>query len=369
MLFSEPYSLIGFNFLIGAAVGNIFYRSDYCMSGMFRDIFILRSASLLRSLFFTASASMIFFFILRKAGTINNYPPPSYGHTSIATITGGLIFGIGMVLAGGCVVGTLYKLAKGNIVNLAAFVGIIAGSLIYAEIHPFVEDLRKDTVIIKTVLIPQSFPLLEPVIIPVLFTSAIMLYIKWKKNGLLSYNAYAPGYLSPLKTAFILAVLNASVYVFSGWPMGITTAYAKIGAYIENTVAPSHTMSLSYFNQASFSVIRNGLRMEGGAGPGTDLISFTELPFLLGIIVGSFVTAIYLREFKIYGIPPLKQLFSAIVGGVMLGLGARIAGGCNLKFVAGGLPLLSYQALAFVLSMIAGAYLGTILLRRVVLKI
>jgi uncharacterized membrane protein YedE/YeeE len=369
MLFSEPYSLIGFNFLIGAAVGNIFYRSDYCMSGMFRDIFLLRSASLLRSLFFMASASMFFFFILRKAGIINNYPPPSYGHTSMATLAGGLVFGVGMVLAGGCVVGTLYKLAKGNIANTAAFLGIIAGSLIYAEIHPFVDDLRKDTVIIKTVLIPQSFPALEPVIIAVLSASAVMLYIKWKKNGLLSYNAYADGYINPLKTALILAALNTAVYAFSGWPMGITTAYAKLGAYIENAAAPSHAMSLSYFNEASFSVMTNGLRMEGGAGPRTDLISFTELPFLFGIIVGSFLTALYLREFKIYGIPPLRQLFSAIAGGIMLGLGARIAGGCNLKFVVGGLPLLSYQALAFVISMSVGAYLGTILLRRVVLKI
>ena len=134
-------------------------------------------------------------------------------------------------------------------------------------------------------------------------------------------------------------------------------------------VAPSHAASLSYFNEASFVVIKNGLRLEGGAGPRADLISSTELPFLAGIVAGAFFTALYLKEFRIYGMPPLRQLLSAIAGGVMLGLGARIAGGCNLKFIAGGLPLMSYQALMFVVSMTAGAYLGTIFLKRVIIKV
>ena len=47
-----------------------------------------------------------------------------------------VLLGVGMVLAGGCVVGTLYKMGAGGIGSVAAFGGLLAGSALYAGVHP-----------------------------------------------------------------------------------------------------------------------------------------------------------------------------------------------------------------------------------------
>lgn len=57
--------------------------------------------------------------------------------------------------------------------------------------------------------------------------------------------------------------------------------------------------------------------------------------------------------------PPKKHAISAFLGGMLLAYGARIAGGCNLKFIVGAVPLLSIQGIVFVAGMVIGSYFGT----------
>ncbi|BCB97075.1 hypothetical protein JZK55_19970 [Dissulfurispira thermophila] len=363
MLLSEPYYLFFFNLSVGIILGSIFYRADYCMAGMFRDAFLFRDYSLLRSLILLVVTAMSLFYIMRLSGLIRLYPPPTYSYPSLATIIGGFIFGVGMVLASGCVVGTLYKMAKGNLTNLIAFIGIIAGSLIYAESHMFWESLRTDFILTGNMFLSE-----DDFIIPLFIVfAASIFFLKWKRQGKWNLEAYATGYIQPWKAAIIIAVLNVFVYIFSGWPMGITTAYAKIGAYIENIFYPEHLQGLSYFSQNSVSINISGINISGGAGPRIDIITFTELALAVGIIAGSFITSLFLREFKIYGLPPKKQAFSAFLGGMLLAYGARIAGGCNLKFIVGALPLLSIQGVVFVSAMTIGAFSGAKIIKKLFL--
>lgn len=362
MFLTEPYHLFFFNLSVGVILGSIFYRADYCMAGIFRDMFLFRDYSLLRSLLLLIVTAMSLFYMARLSGLIQLYPPPTYGYASIATIIGGILFGTGMVMASGCVVGTLYKMAKGNITNLIAFIGIIAGSLIYAESHSFWESLRTDTVFIKHMFLWKN-----DVIILIFTVAALILFLKWKREGKWNLEAYATGYIQPWKAALIIAVLNVLVYIFSGWPMGITTAYAKIGAYIENIFYTDHVQSLEYFSQNPISINISGVNISGGASPKIDIITFTEMALIVGIIAGSFLTSVFFKEFKIYGLPPKKQAISAFLGGMLLAYGARIAGGCNLKFIVGALPLLSIQGIAFVAAMTIGAYSGSKIIKKVFL--
>jgi uncharacterized membrane protein YedE/YeeE len=363
MLLNESYYLFFFNLFVGIILGSVFYRADYCMAGMFRDVFLFRDYSLLRSLLLLVIVAMALFFTARLSGFIYFYPPPTYGYASLATIIGGIIFGIGMVMASGCVVGTLYKMARGNLTNLIAFIGIIAGSMVYAESHPFWESLRTDTVFIRHMFLWGGDFIILVFIVP----AALMLFLKWKKEGKWNLEAYAVGYVQPWKAALIIAVLNVLVYIFSGWPMGITTAYAKIGAYIENFFCTDHVQSLAYFSQNPVSINISRVNISGGASPKVDIITFTELALIVGIIAGSFLTSVFLREFKIYGLPPKKQAISAFLGGMLLAYGARIAGGCNLKFIVGALPLLSIQAIVFVAGMVIGSYFGTWIIKKLFL--
>jgi hypothetical protein len=77
----------------------------------------------------------------------------------------------------------------------------------------------------------------------------------------------------------------------------------------------------------------------------------------IGIILGAAVLALLRREFK-FKIPSLETAVFALVGGVLMGIGARLAMGCNIgayfATVSNGDP----SGWLFLLGMVGGGYLG-----------
>lgn len=367
MLLPYPWLLFLSNLCAGLILGHVFFRSDYCMAGMFRDIFLFKNFTLVRSLSALISLSMVAFFLIHSLNTSLQYPPPIVSYPSYATILGGVIFGIGMVLAGGCVVGTLYKMGGGSLASAVAFIGIVAGSVLYARYHPFWESVRANTIIVRHRLVSEFPPPCEAVVVAFFAVLSAFAVLRWKKRGMWTVTAYADGYLQPGKAAVIIALVSAAVYILSGWPMGITTAYAKIGSYAATLFLPNMASNLPYFNQDSMLAVVAGAVVRGGGGPRVDIISFTELALMIGIVTGAFLTAVSLGEFRIRHRPPRRQLASALIGGALVGFGARVASGCSLKFVLGALPLLSFQSAFFIAAMLVGAYVGAGILKRFVI--
>lgn len=361
MLLSDPHLLALVHLCLGLLLGSVFYRSDFCMAGILRDVFLFRDFTLLRPLFLAVVLTMLFFLLARLLLGLPLDPPPTFARPSLTGLAGGLVFGVGMVLAGGCVVSTLYKMGGGNLAHAFAFAGIVAGSMLYAEIHPLVRKAGQMSLLGGEVTFGQAWPAAGWLIVVV----AVPLLLLWQRHGKLTVYAAAEAYLQPWRAAVALAGLNLAACLAAGWPIGISTAYAKIGAFIETLAAPGHAAQLEYFRTPSLVVQSGEAILTGGAGPRIDLIFFSEMPLLVGIVAGSFFTALYLREFRIYGLPPARQGLTAFVGGLLVALGARIAGGCNIKYVLGGLPLLSYQAMLFAVGMVAGAWLGARLLSRI----
>ncbi len=107
--------------MIGMAVGFLMHRSDFCMAGAFRDVFLFRSYRLIRPLVLLASLSALLFELCRIADLLPVYPFPWFAPPAGVNIVGGVVFGLGMVMAGGCVVGVLYKMGAGNLLALIAF--------------------------------------------------------------------------------------------------------------------------------------------------------------------------------------------------------------------------------------------------------
>jgi uncharacterized protein len=369
VLLAEPYFLALAYFIIGLILGSVLHRGDFCTAGILRDIFLFRDYTLLRPLLLAVVLTMFLFLLARLAGFLPFAPPPSYGSmVTLLGVAGGLLFGVGMVLAGGCVVGTLYKMGAGNLTSFIAFMGIIAGSLVYAEFHPLIRKAAGFAVLTNEVTLFQKWPLAGTVIGWSLVLGSIPFFLKWYRQGRMVVNSVAEGYLQPWRVAVVLAVLNLLAYLASGMPIGISTAFAKLGAFMAVLVAPEHVNQLAYFREPSLAVPTAGVILTGGAGPWADLIFYTEMHLLVGIVVGAFLSALVLREFRIYGLPPARQAAAAFGGGMLIALGARMAGGCNVKFVLGGLPLLSFQAMLFVGGMLAGAWLGSLLLAGIILR-
>jgi hypothetical protein len=159
-------------------------------------------------------------------------------------------------------------------------------------------------------------------------------------------------------------------YVLVGMPMGITTTYSKLGASIESLFAPEHVASLAYFSlqPLNYTPPFANHAISGGPGPQLDAIAAIQYPLLLGIIGGAFFSAARLGEWRLQWRLPRRQFISAMTGGLLLGLAARMAPSCNVWHLWGGVPILAMQSLLFLAGLLPGAWIGARLLTRFVVR-
>jgi hypothetical protein len=354
----------------GLTAGFVMHRSDFCVTAMFRDLFLVGDFFLLRMLVLLVVVSMVAFEAGRWGGLLGPYPFPLLGPGSLAPLIGGLVFGVGMVLAGGCVVGTLYKLGAGSMISAVAFAGLLAGSALYAEWHPWWSAFARATTFSPAITLPQWLDVAPALLIlPLAALGTVYLY-RCLRRGLLTRPAYASGHIPPWQAALILAAVGFVSWLFIGMPLGITTSYAKLGATVEALFWPDHVTGLAYFQALGLNYTPPFATepVSGGAGPQLDAIAAIQYPLIVGIILGAAVSALLVREWRLHWRIPPRHYVSALLGGLLLGAGARMVPGCNIWHLWGGLPILAVQSLLFLLGILPGAWLGGKLLTRYVVR-
>lgn len=115
--------------LFGAAFGFVFQRSRFCLVRAFREPFLTGEASHTRAAALALIVSLVGFSILKFTDLKDSgdWVFPGFWAGSLA---GGVLFGIGMVLAGGCGAGSMWRVGEGHVklwVAVATFA--IGGSL------------------------------------------------------------------------------------------------------------------------------------------------------------------------------------------------------------------------------------------------
>ena len=91
-------------------------------------------------------------------------------------------------------------------------------------------------------------------------------------------------------------------------------------------------------------------------GPVSPLISTNSI-LTLGLLWGAFGAALMAKQFSIRMAPPL-EIIKGIVGGSLMGIGAAMAGGCNVGGFYTATSALSFGGLAMMVGLLIGAYLG-----------
>lgn len=363
--------IIVISLVLGLLSGVIMHRSDFCIAGMFRDLFLLKRTVMLRSLVVLVVSSMLLFELARQMGFLPLYPFPLLYSPTPANLVGGFLFGTGMVLAGGCVVGTLYKMGSGSVLSGMVFIGLVAGSSIYAEVHPLWASFIKSTTFLKgSVTIPQIIGVDPLALISIAAAFGLYFIYSWQRDGKLARPSYAEGYLQPWKAALLLSLIGLMSYVLIGMPLGLTSSYAKLSGYIGGMFFSEHIGGLSYFNAVPLKYVHplSGAELQGGGGPRFDAISAIQFPLVAGILIGSAVSAARLREFRIYLGAPFRQYVSAFSGGVIMGLASRMAPTCNVWHLLGGLPILAASSILFLTGLFPGAWLGSRIFVNIVMK-
>ena len=105
----------------GFAIGFILHRSRFCFSRVFREPFMTGEGEMTKAMILAIALGAPVGAALIAKGTIDPYLAiPS--RFWIGSVLGGLVFGIGMVFAGGCASGSLWRVGEGHIKLVVAVI-------------------------------------------------------------------------------------------------------------------------------------------------------------------------------------------------------------------------------------------------------
>ncbi|MBI4842695.1 MAG: YeeE/YedE family protein, partial [candidate division NC10 bacterium] len=124
--------VLGFWWAMGLGMGFALQRGRLCFAASFRDLFVNGRGELMRAVLLGLIVATTAFAALMA----RMVPDPSMGELApkihvwplgANVLIGGLLFGVGMVVAGGCICGTLWRIGEGYVGSLVALGGILLG--------------------------------------------------------------------------------------------------------------------------------------------------------------------------------------------------------------------------------------------------
>ena len=146
--------------------------------------------------------------------------------------------------------------------------------------------------------------------------------------------------------AVVLAVLAAGVMLVSGGIWGITSAFALWGAKLLQVVG-MHPETWSFWQQPDQAAQLSGSVL-------ADKNSLTNIGIVLGAAVAATLAGVWTLRHRFAG----REVAAALIGGVLLGIGARLAQGCNIGAYLGGISTGSLSGWIWGLVALAGTWLG-----------
>ncbi|MER6901143.1 YeeE/YedE thiosulfate transporter family protein, partial [Amycolatopsis sp. NPDC000740] len=146
--------------------------------------------------------------------------------------------------------------------------------------------------------------------------------------------------------AVVLGVLAGAVYLVSGGIWGVTSAFSLWGAKILQ-VFGLHPEQWEFWQlKANATSLSKPIWQ--------DKTSLTDI----GIMIGAFVAAAAAGAWKIHSSIPWRTAVAAILGGILMGIGARLANGCNIGAYLGGISVGSLHGWLWGAFALFGTWIG-----------
>lgn len=177
-------SHLGLYWVIGISFGFILQRARFCFTASMRDPYLTGSTSLTRAVLIAFAITSIAFTAIKYGAHINGLPIPGQDYVvpiSLTTAIGAFIFGIGMVIAGGCASGTLMRVGEGFTMQILSLFFFIVGSLWGA--HDFGWWKRNFIVKGKSIFLPDIFGWFGGLAVNLIIIGIIyILAVKWENK-------------------------------------------------------------------------------------------------------------------------------------------------------------------------------------------
>ena len=132
VLLWKNHSIYAVNLGIGVIIGLVLRYSRFCFAAAFRDPFITGNTKVFRGVILGLIVSTIGFGVIQSmaASSGSQTIPGAINPAGLNVMVGAFIFGIGMVLAGGCASGLLMRVGEGHTIHLVVGIGFVIGSFL-----------------------------------------------------------------------------------------------------------------------------------------------------------------------------------------------------------------------------------------------
>lgn len=340
---------------LGLALGAVGQATRFCVRGAIADWIVFRGPGRLVSWLLAIAVGAIAVQALVSAGLFDagrtiywseRFPWLSY-------LVGGLLFGYGMILAGGCPQRCLVKAGQGNLKAAAVLVVVAIVSLM--TLRGALAPVR--TGVLDAVGATLSGPQDLGGVLGRAFSVAPDV-LRWAITSALA------------AAVFVLAWRVRSRIDPSHWIGGILVGLL-VGAafFLTGSIGfiPEHPETLEAAWLGTQSRRPEALSFSAPLGHALDLLTLWSdkatvatfgVTLSLGVLLGAFATARVRRDFKLESFRTPRELGEHAAGGVLMGFGGITALGCSIGNGVTGLAMLSTGALLAVVGISAGAWLA-----------
>jgi len=332
--------LTGGGLVIGLIFGGIVQRQRFCLVAAVGNLVLMRDWRHIHA-FLAAFAVAIAGTQLLEASSLVPVAESAYRQARfdwLGTTTGGLIFGFGATLAGGCAARLLVRSAEGSAdawIALLAFslmaavtqFGVLAGAREYLSSRSGISLDTGDSSLMVLLQIP-------PEIGGIVAASFFVIWLVIAGRGTHDRHLILGG------------VAIGALVVVAWWVTG-------------NLARDEFTFIVPSALNISGPLSRITRLLVTGNSPGIEF----GIPFVTGALIGAVFSAFISGNFR-WRAPEARYIPNYLAGGAMMGVGAILAGGCNIGQGLSGVSTLSVGSLCAAGAIFSGAALGVKWLER-----
>jgi uncharacterized protein len=349
---------------IGVLFGFFLQKGDLCGASAISEVILFRDRRKLWGLWVAIIVSMLGFAVLDLLGWVKLNPKPLVW-ASFAI--GGAIFGVGTVLAGGCVSGCLYKAGTGNINSMAALVAIPVGVALveYGPLASLNAGLKK--LVVKagdggsvTFASMTGVPFWTLALMIAAATAAGGLWWRRRSRGQARpagvVRGDSAGWLSrswkPWQAGIAIGILGALAYLSSAasgrnYPLGVThgVLHAELLAF-DRDVKHVWKKPDAPATAPRVAAAESSPRPAAATPAPRRKVVWWLVALVASMVCGSWISARLSGRVKLLPRPP-EQTVVAFLGGLLVGVGAGLAKGCVVGNILSGIGLMSVGTVLF----------------------
>lgn len=343
-------------FALGLGLGVTLYHARFGFTSAWRQLVTVGQGAGLRAHTLMLGVACVLFAPILSAGTglggvetAGNVSP-----VGVSLVVGAVLFGVGMQLGGACASGTLFAIGGGHTATVLTLVSFVAGSVLGAWHWDFWVNRLPALPAVSLVDSRLGYPGALAVSLATLAGIAwLTLVIGRRRNPpAVDRPPAARGLARALRGswplwvgALALAGLNALTLLTRGSPWGITSAFALWGSKAAEAVGVD-VRSWAYWSG------------ERAAPLDQPLLADATTVMNVGIVLGALVAAAAAGTFVLHRRIPPRIAAGAVVGGLLMGYGARLAYGCNIGAYFSGIASFSLHGWLWGVLALGGTFLG-----------